>query len=111
MGKIKIMGEKNYFKWGKKFNKPSHIPCNSEPCPARRNSKGMGKNKKLGFLGVLFYVTWKSILTGLVPPHARCSGLFKGTIFFMAVPAFHRAKPRPLTPSESSPTSPKSEER
>ena len=81
------------------------MPCNPEPCPARRNSKSMGKNKKLGFLGVLFYVTWGSILAGLVPPHARASGLFKGTIFFMAAPAFHRAKPRPLTPSESFPVS------
>src|ERR1044072_8172912 len=90
---------------GKKFNKPSHIPCNSEPCPARRNSKSMGKNKKLGFLGVSFYVTWKSILAGLGSSHARASGLFKGAIFFMAAPACHRAKPRPLTPSESFPVS------
>src|ERR1044072_9741853 len=65
----------------------------------------MGKNKKLGFLGVLFYVVWRSILAGLVPSHARASGLFKGAIFFMAAPAFHRAKPRPPTPSESSPVS------
>src|ERR1044072_6902663 len=84
------------------------MPCNSEPCPARRDSKGMGKNKKLGFLGVLFYVVWRSILAGLVPSHARASGLFKDSIFFMAAPAFHRAKPRPPTPSESSPTSPQS---
>src|ERR1044072_1707965 len=68
----------------------------------------MGKNKKLGFLGVLFYVVWRSILAGLVPSHTRASGLFKDSIFFMAAPAFHRAKPRPLTPSESSSTSPKS---
>src|ERR1044072_3831911 len=66
----------------------------------------MGKNKKLGFLGVLFYVVWRSILAGLVPSHARASGLYKGTIFFMAAQAFHRAKPRPLTPSESSSPSP-----
>src|ERR1044072_7169585 len=81
------------------------MPCNPEPCPARRNSKSMGKNKKLGFLGILFYVTWRSILSVFVPSHARASGLFKGTIFFMAAPAFHTAKPRPLTPSESSPVS------
>src|ERR1044072_4896848 len=68
----------------------------------------MGKNKKLGFLGVLFYVVWRSILAGLVPSHARASGLFKGPIFFMAAPASHRAKPRPLPPSALSPTSPQS---
>src|ERR1044072_4491917 len=104
MGKIKIMGRKIIL-IGEKFNKLFHMPCNSEPCPARRNSKGMGKNKKLGFLGVLFYVTWRSILAGFVPSHARSSGLFKATIVFMAAPAFHRAKPHLLTPSESSPVS------
>src|ERR1044072_3967766 len=102
MGKIKIMGRKIILN-REKFNKLFHMLCNSEPCPARRNSKSMGKNKKLGFLGVLFYVTWRSILAGFVPSHARASGLFKGTIVFMAAPAFHRAKPHLLTPSESSP--------
>src|ERR1044072_4906385 len=104
MGKIKIMG-RIFFLIGEKINKLFHMPCNSEPCPARRNSKSMGKNKKLGFLGVLFYVTWRSILAAFVPSHARASGLFKGTIVFMAAPAFHRPKPHLLTPSESSPVS------
>src|ERR1044072_8503877 len=81
------------------------MPCNPEPYPARRDSKSMGKNKKIRVLGVLFYVTWRSILAGFVPSHARASGLFKGTIVFMAAPAFHRAKRHLLTPSGSSPVS------
>src|ERR1044072_6635881 len=55
MGKIKIMGKK-FILNRKKLNKPSLMPCNSEPCPASRISKSMGKNKELGFLGVLDYV-------------------------------------------------------
>src|ERR1044072_88519 len=106
MGKIKIMGEKII------LNREIFF-INPPPCPATQNHTLQGeirrvwaRIKKIRVLGLLFYVMWRSILAGLVPPHARASGLFKGTIFFMAVPAFHKAKPRPLTPSESSPTSP-----
>src|ERR1044072_7626928 len=108
MGKIKIMGKKII------LNREIFF-INPPPCPEAQNQTLQGeirrvwaRIKKLGFLGVLFYVTWRSILAGFVPSHARASGLFKGTIFFMAAPAFYRAKPRPLTPSESSPTSPQS---
>src|ERR1044072_5831847 len=55
MGKIKIMGKKIILN-REKLNRPSLMPCNSEPCPASRNSKSMGKDLKLGFFGVLFYV-------------------------------------------------------
>src|ERR1044072_8397057 len=90
---------------GKFFINPPTCPATQSHALQGEIRRVWARIKKLGFLGVLFYVTWRSILAGFVPSHARASALFKGTIFFMAAPAFYRAKPRPLTPSESFPVS------
>src|ERR1044072_7392454 len=99
------MGGKIIFNREKNLINPPTYPATQNHALQGEIRRAWARIKKLGFLGVLFYVIWGSILAGLVPSHARASGRFKGTIFFMAAPAFHRAKPRPLTPSESSPVS------